>query len=199
MKSELVPLITYILITTFTPGPNNISSTAAGVRLGLKKSLPYLLGVVGGFFAVMLLSGYLNFFLKERYSAAAVYIKWIGFFYMLWLAASLFLKSGKKKAAIESFSFMAGALLQLVNPKVIFYGITIFAVFSDTLAANAMSVFIGSLALACVGFVSVLTWCMVGSFLTRFLGDKRNLMIFNLVLAALLLYSAFSIILEKTN
>lgn len=196
MKSELIPLITYIIITTFTPGPNNISSAAAGVRLGLKKSLAYLLGVVGGFFVVMLLSGYLNFFLNEKYSIISVYIKWIGFLYMLWLAGSLFLKSEKKKSAIESFSFMTGALLQLVNPKVILYGITIFAAFSDTLAANAMSVFIGSFALSCVGFISVLTWCMVGSFLTRFLGNKRNLLIFNLVLAALLLYSAFSIILE---
>jgi threonine/homoserine/homoserine lactone efflux protein len=115
---------------------------------------------------------------------------------MLWLAASLFLKSEKKKSAAGSFSFTTGALLQLVNPKVILYGITIFAVFSNTLAANSLSVFIGSLVLSCVGFVSVLTWCTVGSFLTRFLGDKRNLLIFNLILAALLLYSAFSIILE---
>ena len=196
MGSELLPLITYILITTFTPGPNNISSAAAGVRLGLKKSLPYLFGLVTGFFIVMLLSGYLNFFLHARYSAIAVYVKWIGFFYMLWLAVSLFLKSEKKKTAIGSFSFMPGALLQLVNPKVILYGITIFAVFSDTLAANSWSVLLGAVVLSCVGFLSVLTWCTAGSILTRFLSDKRNLLGFNLALAGLLLYSAFSIILE---
>lgn len=196
MRSELLPLITYIIITTFTPGPNNISSAAAGAQLGLKKSLGYLFGVVAGFFIVMLLSGYLNYFLHAKYSVVAVYIKWLGFLYMLWLAASLFLKSEKKKSVAGSFSFTTGALLQLVNPKVILYGITIFAVFSNTLAANSLSVFIGSLALSCVGFVSVLVWCTVGSFLTRFLGDKRNLLIFNLILAALLLYSAFSIILE---
>ncbi|MFZ3110421.1 MAG: hypothetical protein WA234_07015 [Rectinemataceae bacterium] len=28
MRSELIPLITYIIITTFTPGSNNISSAA---------------------------------------------------------------------------------------------------------------------------------------------------------------------------
>ena len=196
MSPELLPLITYIFITTFTPGPNNISSAAAGVQLGLKKSLPYLFGVVVGFFIVMLLSGYLNFFLHARYSVIAVYVKWIGFFYMLWLAGSLFLKSEKKKTAITSFSFMPGVLLQLVNPKVILYGITIFAVFSNTLAVNSWSVFLGSAVLSCVGFVSVLTWCTIGSFLTQFLSNKRNLLIFNLVLAGLLLYSAFSIILE---
>lgn len=196
MSPELLPLITYILITTFTPGPNNISSAAAGVQLGLKKSLPYLFGMATGFFVVLLLSGYLNFFLHEKYAAIAVYIKWIGFLYMLWLAASLFLKSEKKKTAMSSFSFMPGVLLQLVNPKVILYGITIFAVFSNTLAVNSLSVFIGSAVLSCVGFISVLTWCTVGSFLTQFLSNKRNFLIFNLVLAVLLLYSAFSIILE---
>lgn len=50
MRSELIPLFTYIIITTFTPGPNNISSATAGVQLGLKKSLGYLFGVVAGFF-----------------------------------------------------------------------------------------------------------------------------------------------------
>ena len=196
MAPEYFPLITYILITTFTPGPNNISSAAAGVRLGLKKSLPYLFGMATGFFVVLLLSGYLNFFLHEKYAAIAVYIKWIGFLYMLWLAASLFLKNDKKKTAINSFSFVPGVLLQLVNPKVILYGITIFAAFSNILAVNSWTVFASSIGLSCVGFLSVLTWCLAGSSLTRFLDDKRNLLVFNLVLAGLLLYSAFSIILE---
>lgn len=196
MSPELFPLITYIIITTFTPGPNNISSATAGVQLGLKKSLPYLFGIAVGFFIVMLLAGYLNFFLHAKYSTIAVYIKWIGFLYMLWLAASLFLKNGKKKTAINSFSFIPGVLLQLVNPKVILYGITIFAVFSNTLAINSLAVLVGAVCLSCVGFLAVLTWCGVGSILTKFLDNRRNLLIFNIVLAALLLYSAISIILE---
>ena len=43
MNSDLFALMSFVIITTFTPGPNNISSASQGVLFGYRKALPYLI------------------------------------------------------------------------------------------------------------------------------------------------------------
>jgi cysteine/O-acetylserine efflux protein len=193
---ELLPLLTYVLVTTFTPGPNNITSTSAGVRLGIKKSLPYLFGIATGFFAIMLCSGLFSYYLKAAYAPLAVFMKWLGFAYMLWLCASLFKKPKEGEVAGKSFSYGSGLVLQFLNPKVILYGITLFGAFSGILLTGWTRVLTASLGLTAVGFAAILSWCAGGSALSRVLRDGRRRFAFNLLLAALLLYSAISLVLE---
>jgi len=197
MSTDTLALIAYIVSTTFTPGPNNITATAAGVALGLKRSLPYLSGIALGFFILMIATGYFTFSLRSQYSALGDIIKYIGFVYMLWLCVSLFV--GKKNPELQKrkYSFKNGMLLQLINPKVMLYGITLYGVFSKSLARNTLGILLSAMCLACIGFLAVLTWCSAGSAFTRRLKDKKTLLLFNLTMAALLLYSAFSIVLDR--
>jgi cysteine/O-acetylserine efflux protein len=195
MVALSVPLVTYIFITTFTPGPNNLTATAAGLSLGLKKSLPYLCGMAAGFFVVMALSAYFNLFLQSRYSGIAAYIKWLGFIYMLWLCVSLFVAKKKGEGQAGSYSFVGGLLLQLMNPKVIIYGVTLYGMFSKSLIESRLGVLLSALGLAGIGSLSILTWCLAGSAFNRRLTNKKTLFVFNAILALLLLYSAISIIL----
>jgi cysteine/O-acetylserine efflux protein len=190
-----LPLISYILVTTFTPGPNNLTATTAGLSLGFRRSLPFLWGITLGFFIVMFASAAFNLFLQSRYGALALYLKWIGFAYMLWLCASLFIRKQKAGGTTQNYSFMNGALLQLVNPKVILYGVTLYGMFFGNLLGSRLEMLLSALALSGVGLVSVLAWCLAGSAFNRRLGDRKTSLVFNLVLAALLLYSAFSIVL----
>ncbi len=37
--------LSYVIITTFTPGPNNIMSMSNASRYGFRKSLPFNVGV----------------------------------------------------------------------------------------------------------------------------------------------------------
>ena len=78
--------------TTFTPGPNNITATTAGVTFGVKRSLPYLWRIALGFFLLMIASGYCTYFLRLKFTSIAVIIKYLGFAYMLWLCVSLFIE-----------------------------------------------------------------------------------------------------------
>jgi hypothetical protein len=39
MHIELIPLISFVIITTFTPGPNNICGASMGVMLGYRKTV----------------------------------------------------------------------------------------------------------------------------------------------------------------
>ena len=48
--------VSYVLITTFTPGPNNIMSMSNASRYGFKRSIMFNVGVFLGFFLIMALS-----------------------------------------------------------------------------------------------------------------------------------------------
>ncbi len=57
MEIDYLAFISFVIITTFTPGPNNISSASMGILYGYNASLRYLLGIISGFVLIMLLSG----------------------------------------------------------------------------------------------------------------------------------------------
>lgn len=194
--SALLPMITYIVVTSYTPGPNNITATTAGAKIGLRRTIPYLLGIASGFFMIMLMSGFFNLFLKTSYSSVAGYVKWLGFLYMVWLAVSLFFHGKDTQEPATRFTFTTGFLLQLINPKAILYGITLFGTFSERLATGPSRILLSSTVLAVVGFSSIFAWCLAGTLFTRFLGSPKRQLAFNILMAGLLLYSAISIVLE---
>lgn len=39
------PLLIYVLVTTFTPGPNNILAMSHGVQSGFRRTLGFLAGI----------------------------------------------------------------------------------------------------------------------------------------------------------
>jgi len=82
---DLLPLISFVLITTITPGPNNVSSAAMGVNHGFRKTLHYLLGISIGFFLVMMICAYLATALLTFVPAAERYLRWVGAVYGLML------------------------------------------------------------------------------------------------------------------
>lgn len=194
MSSEILALASYIFVTTFTPGPNNVSSTAAGIRLGYRKSFPYLIGIAAGFVVVMLLAGGFDSFLKEKVAGFIAVAKWVGFAYMLWLIVGLFLPHGSGKGDSGNYSFVSGLALQVMNVKVVLYGLTIYAMFPSILAASPLAVIVSAFGLALVSLASTSTWCLAGSALSRFLENKRVMLGFNIVLALMLAYCAYEIV-----
>lgn len=195
MSPLVVPFLTYAILMTFTPGPNNVSSSALGLRLGYRRAVPYLLGISTGFIVIMLCGGLLTEFLTRNYAVISPYLKWIGAIYMVWLAASLFLPSNKGEAVARD-GFVGGLLLQFVNPKGILYGITVYASFSALLTGSLVKTVGSAVFLTAVGFASISTWALVGSVLSRYFENRFFRLGFNIVMAMLLAYSALSILLH---
>lgn len=195
MHEPLLPFFTYAILTTFTPGPNNVSASALGLRLGYRRTLPYLLGLASGFLVIMLCSGLLTEFLTRNYAVIAPFLRWIGALYIAWLAVSLFLPSrtGPGGSVSGRDGFLGGLLLQFANPKVILYGVTIYTSFPLLLTGSAWRTLGSAAFLAGVGFCAVSTWAAVGSALSRLFERPSFRLAFNLVMALLLLYSAASI------
>jgi cysteine/O-acetylserine efflux protein len=195
MNPLIVPFLTYAILMTFTPGPNNVSASALGVRVGYRGSLRYLLGITSGFLIIMLCGGFLTEFLTRNYAVISPYLKWIGAAYMTWLAVSLFIHSSGKRSAARD-GYLGGLLLQFVNPKGILYGITIYASFSSLLTGSAAKTVGSALFLTAIGFTSISTWALAGSALSRLFERRAFRLGFNIVMALLLAYSAVSILLH---
>lgn len=194
----IIPFLTYAAVTTFTPGPNNITSTAIGMRLGYRRTIPYILGIMAGFLVIMLAAGILTDIASRAYRGALPYLKWIGVIYMCWLAVSLFIPSahGADAAQVRNASFRSGLFLQIVNPKVILYGITIYSSFHVLLADTPMKLIGSSVFLAILGGIATSLWAVFGNLMSGFLKGRAAMLVFNITMALLLLYSAVSILLH---
>jgi len=90
-------------------------------------------------------------------------------------------------------SFGRGFVLQLVNPKGIFYGMTIFTTFLSDANGNLMLVAPWILGLVVVGLISVSTWTLFGNLIQRYLQNVRLKQVVNMVLALALVLTAIQI------
>ena len=188
--TTFTPFLIYVVVTTFTPGPNNILSMANAARDGYKGTLKFLGGIFAGFWLVMGLCGLLNVVLVSLLPQVRIWLVYLGAAYMVYLALHIALakprQDGESKADLNTF--WAGFTLQFVNLKVILYGVTAFSVFISRLAPDPWLVALFAPALAGVGFLSTSSWALGGDVFRHFLNRYERW--FNLAMAALLIYTA---------
>ncbi|MCG8539083.1 MAG: LysE family transporter [Clostridia bacterium] len=191
---KLVPFLSYAFVVTFTPGPNNIMSMANANRFGFKKNFKFILGVFTGFFIILLLSSYFNLILFNILPKIRGFMGLLGAGYMTYLAIKI-MKSNKEVSSEDNrqlVSFFTGMAIQFVNPKGILYGITVMSTFIIPYYKSNVSLFLFSIFLASLAFVSTLCWAAFGIIFQRFLSKYRRY--FNILMGLLLIYSAISII-----
>ncbi len=123
MGSDLYAALTFILVTTFSPGPNTLSSATMGLIYGYRRSLPYRAGIGTGFFMLMLFCAHISELLLQRFSALQPYLSIIGAAYIVYLAL-MTLRADLRITGSDQMPlrFANGMVLQFVNVKVIIYG-----------------------------------------------------------------------------
>ena len=82
----LLAFAAFCFVTSFTPGPNNLMLMASGANFGVRRSLPDLLGVSGGFTIMVALVGLGLARLFEALPAAHTALRAVSVIYLLWLA-----------------------------------------------------------------------------------------------------------------
>jgi cysteine/O-acetylserine efflux protein len=185
--------LSYVFVTTFTPGPNNIMAMTNGNNFGYKKAFRFILGVTAGFAVIMLLSSYLNLLLINFIPKIKLFMDILGVAYMLYLATKI-LKSSSHADDSPNDSlntFMAGITMQFVNPKVILYGITVTSSFILPYYSDFGALFLFAMLLAFVGFLATSCWAMFGAMFQKLLSKYKKP--FNIMMALLLIYSALSV------
>lgn len=194
MSIDLLPLLSFMVITSFTPGPNNISSASMGMLYGYKKTVNYLLGIISGFFLIMLLCAFLSHSLLVVLPQAEQYLRWVGAAYILWLAYSIAMsESSLSQDEVAPQAFTKGFALQLFNPKVAVYGMTIYSTFLAPIAGQLDYLVISAILLALNGFAAISTWALFGAAIRNKLKKDSFRKAVNYTLAAMLVYTAISL------
>lgn len=190
---NFIPFLSYVLVTTFTPGPNNIMSMTNANRDGFKKTLNFDLGVFAGFFVMMLACSYFNLLLFNLIPKIKIFMSIIGSAYMIYLAYKIYTSKVVEGESNNTHinSFFTGLMMQFVNVKVILYGLTVVSSFIMPYSSNPAVLILFSLLLASLAFVSTACWAMFGALFQKFLSKYRKA--FNTVMSLLLLYSAIAI------
>jgi len=194
MGIDLIPLVSFVLVTTFTPGPNNISSASMGVFYGYRDTVKYLAGIMVGFFLIMLLCAYVSSTLLKLMPSVEPVLRIIGSLYILWLAF------GTARASYTfdntdrpPMGFKKGFFLQTFNPKVAVYGLTLYSTFLATAAKNPLLLTVSALLFALTAFWATSTWALGGSAIRKHLHQDRVRMLVNTILVLLLIYTAFDL------
>jgi len=194
LDSEMLSLASFVIITTFTPGPNNLSSASMGISYGYQRTLQYLLGIMCGFFTLLLLSGWASSFLLDSFPAFEGVLRIFGALYILWLAwHTLRVNYAFEEKEQEPMGFLQGFLLQILNPKGIVYGLTLYSTFLVDRVESLFQLILSALILACVAFVSVSIWTLFGAGIRKYLSNEKIKRIMNIALSLLLVWVAVDI------
>ncbi|WP_439498027.1 LysE family translocator [Bosea sp. (in: a-proteobacteria)] len=174
-----------------SPGPANLSLAATGAAFGAREGLVYAAGITVGMAGVIAItaSGMVGILMAVPGVAPAVTVAAGGYFlYLAWRIATAPPLSATD-ARGERPSFVAGALLSLVNPKgyaamaALFSG---FVLLRERVTADALAK--AAVLLAIIAAVN-LVWLVTGAALTRFFHEPRTNRLINVAFAVLLIVS----------
>jgi len=189
MSAIYTAFFTYVIITSITPGPNNILSLSVATQHGLKRSTKVISGMFCGYIFLMLLCGVFTYHMVSLLPVITPWLTWVGAAYIIWLAwgiATSDIKTASKDS--EGITFLTGFGLQFVNVKIILYGVTSISTFVLPYTQNIYWILATSLVLAFIALASNLIWAIAGKLLqSQFQKYGKAI---NMTLAATLLYCA---------
>ncbi len=185
--SASFPLILFVLVGLFSPGPNVVMLTASGARFGFRATLPHLLGVpIGtgllgaisglGLGTILLAAPTLKFTFQI---IAALWILWLAF------RTAQAGRAAKSEDRGRPFRFHEAILFQAVNPKVWAIALAASAGFGMGLSTplEAFRLFI---AFSTINLAVCLFWTSIGHMLSSTLNDPKVWRIFMTTMAALM-------------
>lgn len=183
---QLLALIVFALVASFTPGPNNTIATVTAANFGFRATLPHVAGVPIGFSSMLIAGAGGVAALVLAYPAVTDVLKGLGIAYLLWLAWQLARASTLPANAGGPFSlplgFAQSALFQYFNPKAWMFALatTTAYVAGDQPLLRAATVVV---VCAVCAMLSLLTWGWLGAALRDWLKRGRRLRYFNRTMA----------------
>ncbi|WP_100487799.1 LysE family transporter [Sporolactobacillus pectinivorans] len=185
--------LTYVIILTFTPGPNNLMSMEEGKRVGFRKSLQFVSGIFVSFLMLAIVTLIFTDSLKDYVPAIEPWFKVLGSAYLLYLVWKMFGSSNAmdRENDLHRIAFFSGMILNFSNIKTMLFLLTGYSSYILTAYQSFNIAIMFGLLMCIVGLCSLLLWASLGSLFNRFF--HRHEKVVNTVLAILLVYSAIEI------
>ncbi|MBM7071586.1 LysE family translocator [Shewanella sp. 202IG2-18] len=130
MLEAWVSLVFTALMLLGSPGPACLALAAVGATSGVKKGIPFLLGILSGLSIVITLTAFGLAALFEHYPYAKLICESIGALYILYLAYKMASAPAlSNDNDIDAPVFKEGFILNLLNPKIYASFLAVFAQF----------------------------------------------------------------------
>ncbi len=194
----MLALIGFAFVMSISPGPGNFLLLASGVNFGFLRSLPLVLGISLGFLTMVFFIGVGLGQILESVPIIYTLLKFVSAGYVFWLAwkiaRSRSIVPGESDEMEKPLSFVQAAFLQLVNPKA--WAVALIVTVSYTNPDSYLtSLILTILIFATVVFPSISVWAISGVVLRRVMGDGRRVVMFNILMALLLVGSMMPVLL----
>jgi threonine/homoserine/homoserine lactone efflux protein len=186
---RLEPVIAYFvfsIVTSVTPGPNNVMLTATGANVGIRRGMPHLLGITFGFgFMLFVLTAGIGTALLSN-PTVMLALKIAGITVLLWLSWKIATAGRAKNAKHERpIGFFGAVAFQWVNPKGWLIAAGSVSFLQPDITPVLQAAFFG-LTFVVLGIPCMLIWLGLGAAMQRVLKTDRALRTFNIAMGVLL-------------
>ena len=192
--SLLVSVAVFSFVTSVSPGPNNTFLLSSGANFGLRKSVPYLNGIMAGLTGMMIALGAGLGVIFTTLPLVYQVLKWVGFAYIVYLAFLIVRSTTKTETAEAQYiGFFKATTFQFVNPKAWIVLASYMATFVPVesgiwVALETCAVFLVAT------FPGALIWAVSGQLLRNWLSVPSRRRIFNITSAILLVLSMIPVL-----
>ena len=193
MLNVILAYLPYALVTTFTPGPNNIMCLYSVSSEGWTGGRKLISGIFTGCTLLLTLTILFCHQLNQYVPGLVNYLKYIGAVYIAWLAFRIAMsKPGTSQE--RAINFKSGFLLAITNIKMLLYFITIFTVYIIPYSSGLNNLFIHGLFILIISLSAWLTWGAAGSLLQKVIMQYYRP--FNILMGIILLWCAVRIVIN---
>lgn len=181
--NDLLPLLSYTLLMSITPGPNNILLTTSGANFGYRRTLPHLLGInTGSAMQTWLCCMGLGTLLAQQpllHDALRV----VGALALLWMAWKLTSPVVFGAELARPLGFGQALAFQFVNPKTWIKSLTLATVFMPDGLSTAQGAVLVAVLNGLLAFPCISAWALFGSGLRVVLTRPGRREAFNAIMA----------------
>ena len=188
MHPEILSLSLFMLVTSCSPGPNNIVASYSAFNYGLVKTVPHMFGVIFGFttLVVVMNFGFINIF--KKFPILQEVLKYTGSIFLIYLAYKIAfskIKSGEKSK--NPVKFIETFFFQFINPKAVLVAIITVSTYVEK-GENFINYSMWVIGVAFFFAVfSIVFWTLVGKFLRKFATNEKFIKRFNYIMSFLLI------------
>ena len=179
---------------SYTPGPNNLLALDGVLKLGLKGTAKFLIGIGLGFLTLSMFCLLFSEYMAAYFSSFIFVIKIVGFIYLLYLAYSVFKHDSKDAQQSNTYRMRDGLLLQYMNPKTIVYVLTAIVTYVTTQNISFLATLSYTIIIALIGVSGAVAWAVMGLCFKKIL--LKYEFIYKVSMSACLVFLAFMMILE---
>jgi threonine/homoserine/homoserine lactone efflux protein len=162
------PLLYVLAVLTIlvTPGPTNTLLATAGAMVGLRRSLPLLIGEIGGYLVAIAAIRLVLGPVFAAYPPLAIALKLVVALYLAWIAIGLWLRGAQLTERGRPVTVQGVFVTTLLNPKALIFAISVIPA-----AGPQLPWYLAGFAAIVLGAGSA--WILVGTLIGATAGERH--------------------------